>query len=330
MTHDFLEQYIECNYYMRHSVLLFFLIFFLSSSMAQMQEGYVKTIGRPGKPGVAVPQATIRVQGVPNAVLSDQEGHFQLVMTNKKNGDELVILSVQKNGFELRDRESSGRRKVFSTHVPIYILMVDSKQLAADKQRIERKAYHVAEENYKKKMASLESQLNDKTLSAERYRQELKNLQHQYESYMALVGDMADRYARTDYDQLDSIDREINLCIENGELEKADSLIHTIFDPETVLERNRAAKEEIRQRMAFAQSVIDKAQADKATLLRDREYASRVVMLCGNLAEEHLMQGQVDEAIRCLEQALDIQQTLYGDDSPEAIEVKQKINTLRQ
>ena len=45
------------------------------------------------------------------------------------------------------------------------------------------------------------------------------------EAYQALIGDMADRYARTDYDQLDSIDYKINVCIENGELEKADSLI---------------------------------------------------------------------------------------------------------
>ena len=300
------------------------------TGFAQTQEGYVKTIGRPGKPGVAVPQAVVRVQGSPNAVLSDGNGHFQLKMPTKKEGDELIVLSVQKKGDELRDKEASGRKKVFSTHVPIYILMVDSKQLAADKQRIEKKAYQVAEKSYKKKLSELEAQLNNKTLSAEHYRQELEKLQHQYESYLALVGDMADRYARTDYDQLDSIDREINLCIENGELEKADSLIHTVFDPETVLDRNRAAKEEIRQRMAFAQSVIDKAQADKAALLRDQEYATRVVTLCLYLADEHLLQNQREEALRCLEQALDIQQTLYGADSPEATEIKQKISAIKQ
>lgn len=307
--------------------ILFFLVVMLFGTMgfSQTQEGFVKTIGRPGRPGEAVPQAVVRVRGAHNAVLTDKEGHFFLQMSEKKNGDELVVLNVQRNGYELRDRNIADRRMVFSSNVPIYILMVDIKQMEADRRRIEENAYRVAEENYKKKVADLEQQLNDKALTVERYRQEVDKLQHQYESYMALVGDMADRYARTDYDQLDSIDREINICIENGKLEKADSLIHTVFDPETVLEHNRAAKEEIRQRMAFAQSVIDKAQADKVALLRDREYASRVVELCVNLAEEHMLQGQVDEALRCLEQALDIQQTLYGNDSPEAMEIKQKI-----
>lgn len=298
--------------------------------LAQIQHGYVKTIGRPGKPGVAVPNATIRVHGVPNALLSDKEGHFQFVMSNKKDGDELTILSVHKNGFEMQNRDASSLKMVFSTTVPIYILVVDTKQLDADRQRIERKAYLVAEENYKKQVAALESQLNDKTISVERYRKELDNLQRRFENYLALVGDMADRYARTNYDQLDSIDHEINLCIENGELEKADSLIHTVFDPETVLERNLAAKEEIRQRIAFAQSVIDKAKSDKLALLRDREYASRVAALCVNLAEEHLSQDQQEEALHCLELALDIQQMLYGNDSPESIEIQQKIKSIKQ
>lgn len=310
-------------------IYLLIILCFSTIGYTQTQEGYVKTIGRPGKPGVAVPQATIRVQGVPNAVLSDNKGHFRLTMPTKKDGDELIILSVQKNGYELRDRETSGHKKVFSSHVPIYILMVDTKQLEADKRRIEKKAMQVAENNYQKKIAQLEQQLNDKNISAENYRKELGDLQRRYESYLALVGDMAERYARTDYDQLDSIDREINLCIENGEFEKADSLIHTVFDPETVLERNRAAKEEIRQRMAFAQNVIDKAQADKAALLRDRDYAARVVTLCINLAEEHLLQNQKQEAVRCLEQALNIQNFLYGNDSPEAKEIQQIINTLK-
>ncbi len=310
--------------------IVFLLVLNLGSiCIAQIQEGYVKTIGRPGKPGIAVAHAIVRIQGSPNAVLTDQEGHFQIPMTGKKDGDELVILSVQKEGFELRDREVSGRRKVYSSHVPIYILMVNSKQLAEDKSRIEDKAYQMAEDNYQKRIKGLEQQLKDKGLSTEKYREEMESLQRRYDSYLDMIGDMADRYARTDYDQLDSIDREINLCIEKGELGKADSLIRTIFDPETVLDRNHAAKEEIRKRMEFAQKSIDKALADKEALKKDQEYASRIVFQCLNLSKEHLRQGQKDKALRCLEQAHDIQQAIYGEDSPEAIEVQNIIKTTK-
>lgn len=311
-------------------ILILMIIVQSTLVFSQIQEGYVMTIGRPDRPSAAVPHATIRVQGVPNAVVSNDNGYFKMIVPGKKDGDELVILNVQKNGYELRDREMKDRKKVFSSHVPIYILMVDIKQLESDIRRIEKKAYKTAEVNYCKKVSDLEVQLEGKKISADYYRQELNNLQQQYEKYLSMIGDMADRYARTDYNQLDSIDCRIYFCIENGEFETADSLIHTVFNPETVLERNKAAKEEIRQRIAFAQQVIDKAKADKEALLRDRDYASRVVILCINLADEHLLNNQPIDAIHCLEQALDIQQILFGIDSPEVGIIQQKINTLNQ
>ena len=105
----------------------------------------------------------------------------------------------------------------------------------------------------------------------------------------------------------------------------ASSLIHTVFDPETVLERNRAAKEEIRQRIAFAQSIIDKANTDKEAILRDMEYAKRVAQLCDNLAEEYIIQGEQTKALECLEKSKEIKTILYGEESEEVKDANQRI-----
>jgi len=212
-------------------------------SFAQTQQGFVKTLGRPGKSGVPLENVTIQMVGMVNATTSSVTGEFYLSAYNKKDGDAIKLLRVQKNGYELKDKDMIGRSLVFSSHVPFYITMVDTIQLEADKKRIEENARRVAEENYQKKKAIIEEENNNHKLTAEKYRKELEDLQEKYEKYLSLIGDMADRYARTDYDQLDSIDIEINICIENGELEKADSLIHTVFDPNTVVERNRAANQ---------------------------------------------------------------------------------------
>lgn len=297
---------------------------------AQTQQGFVKTIGRPNKPGVALEGVTIRMQGVPNAVVSSKTGEFCLAVPNKKDGDPISLLSVQKKGYELKEKEQLGRPLVFSSRVPIEILMVDLDQLAADRKRIEDNAYRVAERNYQKKLKEIEAQKQKNEMSSERYRQELEQLQDQYEKYLSLIGDMAERYARTDYDQLDSIDREINICIENGELDKADSLIHTVFDPETVLERNRAAKEEIRQRIIFAQSIIDKANADKEAIMQDMEYAERVIKLSNNLVDAYMAQGESEKAIKCLEQSLEINAILHGEDSDEVKKCEDRIKELKQ
>ena len=285
----------------RYIMIVICLLMASVDTLAQKQQGYVKTIGRPNKPGVALSGVTIRMKGAFNAVVSSATGEFHLSVPGKKDGDAIVLLSIQKMGYELKDRELAGRQLVFSSRVPLEILMIGQKQLAADKKRIEDNAYRVAERNYQKKLQEIEALVKSNKITEERSRQELKQLQNNYDKYMALISDMADRYARTDYDQLDSIDREIIICIENGDLDKADSLIHTVFDPETVLERNRAAKEEIRQRIALAQSIIDKANADKEAIHRDLEYAKRVARLCDNLAEEYIAHGEQSKARECLE-----------------------------
>jgi len=315
---------------MKRLFLLSILFFMLLTMLAQTQQGIVKTIGRPNKPGVPLANVTIRMRGMFNAVVSSQDGTFSLLMTGKKDGDAIILQSVQKSGYELKDRELTVRPLVFSSRVPIEILMVDQRQLAADKQRIEENAYRVAERNYQKKLKVLDDQRKNNEMTAEAYRQELQQLQEKYEKYLSLIGDMADRYARTDYDQLDSIDREINICIENGELDKADSLIHTVFDPETVLERNRAAKAEIQQRIAFAQSIIDKASADREAILRDREYAERVVELSRNLAQEYMARGENGKAVLCLRKLLEIETILYGEDDERVNATKEQIKSMEQ
>lgn len=302
---------------------------FVISVFAQTQQGYVKTLGRPNKPGVPLAGVTIRVRGLMNQVLSGENGKFSLLMPNKKEGDAIFLQSIRKNGYELKDQECIGRPMVFSSHVPIEIVMIDSKELAKNKKRIEKKAYQVAEQNYKAKLKKLEQQLKEQELTIEEYQQKLNEAQEKYEKYQMLIVEMADRYARTDYDHLDSIDRVINYCIEIGELDKADSLIHTVFDPNTVLARNRAAKAEVQAKMELAQQIIDKANADRDAVLRDRAYALRVAILSENLAEEYLSQGIKENALECLKKSLLIKTFIYGEDSHEANNVRKRMTNIK-
>lgn len=313
------------------SRLLFFLIMFQLSLFvtAQTQQGYIKTIGRPDKSGAMLGDVLVQAKGMFNPVTSNEDGAFSVSVPGKSDGDPIVFLRIQKNGYELKDKDFIGRQNVFSSRVPIIIQMVDLEQFAADKKRIEDNAYRVAEENYQKKLTELEAQKKDGEITIEKFRQELEKLQEKYEKYLSLIGNMADRYARTDYDQLDSIDYQINLNIENGELDKADSLIHSVFDPETVLERNRAAKQEIADRIAFAQSIIDKANADREVIIQDMEYAKRLASLSENLAHEYIILEEMEKARDCLRKSMEIKSILYGEESKEVKEINKEIEGIR-
>jgi len=313
---------------------LFFLIIILLSFMSSFgqipqQTGIIKSIGRPDKPGVPIQNASIKVRGLVNSAISTDNGEFNIYIPEKKDGDEYYLVGVQKNGFELKDKDIIGRPLIYSTKVPLELLMVDVEQLMKDRARIEENAYRAADKRYKDRVDELERQVKENEITAEKYHSALVEVQNNYERYLSLISDMADRYARTDYDDLNDTEKEIMTCIENGELLKADSLIHTVFDPNTVLEKNRAAKEEIRERIKIAQSIIDKANSDRESIMKDIEYAKEIDQLCLNLSGEYLIRGDTLRAYGCLEKALVIERILYGEDDYRVRDTEQAIRELR-
>lgn len=255
----------------KQHLLMVLFVSFVSMTFAQTQRGYVRTIGRPGKPGAALSGVSVRVKGEHNATLSKNDGTFSMLLKGKKNGDAYSLQQVQKAGYELNEKDVLGRQFAFSDKVPLIIVMVSTVQLQADKRRIENIAYQVAEKNYKTKLALLEHQRESDAVTAEQYRQQLQDLQDKFEKYQSMIDDLSNHYAHVDYDNLDEQEREINLCIENGDLEYADSLIHVFFDPVDVLKRNKEALSKIEDQMAHAQALQAQAHADMAAVLKQQE-----------------------------------------------------------
>lgn len=256
--------------YIRYSVILVGILIALPA-FCQMQKGYVKTLGRPDKKGEALNGVSVRVKGEHNPVLSQQDGTFSMLMTERRNGDAYTLQEVKKKGYELNESDVIGRQYAFSDKVPLTIVMVSSALLQADKQRIENNAFKVAEKNYKSKLELLEKQKAESVITEEQYRKELLDLQDKFEKYQLLIDGLAEHYAHVDYDELNDKEREINICIENGELERADSLIKTLFDPIDVLKRNREALAHLNQQISEANTIIDKANEDMATVLKQQE-----------------------------------------------------------
>ena len=233
------------------------------SVFSQNQLGYVKTLGRPNQKGQPLSGVSIRAKGEHNVVLSKNDGTFSMKMTGKKNGDQYSFQQIQKMGYELSDAGMIGRSYAFSAKVPITIVMIGRQQLQEDKLRIENCAYEKAGKNYRAKLAILEQQKKDKMITAEKYRQQLMELQNSFGKYEALISSLADHYARTDYDGLDEKERIINLCIEQGELERADSLLQRIGIQERI--------ENISKRLSAGQSLIEEAQSDQAKILKQQQ-----------------------------------------------------------
>ena len=256
--------------YIKYSVILVGMLIALPA-FCQVQKGYVKSLGRPNKKGEALNGVSVRVKGEHNPVMSQQDGTFSMLMTERRNGDAYTLQEVKKKGYELNESDVIGRQYAFSDKVPLTIVMVSSALLQADKQRIENNAFKVAEKNYKSKLELLEKQKAESAITEEQYRKELLDLQDKFEKYQLLIDGLAEHYAHVDYDELNGKEREINISIENGELERADSLINTLFDPIDVLKRNKEALAHLNLQITEANTIIDRANEDMAAVLKQQE-----------------------------------------------------------
>lgn len=244
----------------------FFAVLWLACSLslsAQTQQGYVKTLGRPNQQGRALSGVSIRVKGGHNAVLSGQDGKFEMPMHGKKVGDAFSLQQVQKSGYDLKDKGVVGRQYAYSDKVPLTLVMLSRSDYQQDKQQIENHIYSAVEKRYKSDLSRLEQQLSSHQIATEQYRQQLQQLQDGFGKIQELVEGLADHYALVDYDELDEREREITLAIERGDLEQADQLLQQM----NIQQR----AQDIADRLKKGQALREEAQQDLVEVLKRQE-----------------------------------------------------------
>ncbi len=236
---------------------------------AQAQQGIVRTLERPHKPSIGIEGVTIKVLEYPNVIVSKKGGKFSFALDGKRPGAPFTVSRVQKKGFSLVDKQLKGRRFAYSPSVPLEIVMVSDVQLEKDKKLIEEKAYDKAQKDFDKKLAALEKQLKEKSISEKEYRQKYEELSSNYSNYVQMIDQMAERYAMTDFSGMDEVSQKIQTCIEQADLEQADILIDSKGDFDTreqELLNKQELKEKSEQLSQQLQEDIDKEFED---LVRD-------------------------------------------------------------
>lgn len=288
---------------MKYLVCLTIYFCFILCSAAQTQVGYVRTLERPNQASVGIEGATVSILEYPNALVTKKNGKFSFAIPGKKQGSSYTVSRIEKKGYTLVDKQLRGRRYAYSADVPLEIVMVSNQQLEKDKLRIEKKAIEKARRNYERRISTLEKQLQEKIITEQEQSEQLERLAKEYENYIGLIDKMAERYALTDYKGLNDINRMINECIENAELERADSLINSKGDFDV-------REQEIRSQMELnkkAAETLAKSQKDAEFKLNDlaQDYFNKYTIFAANY--------QVDSAAYYLERRANLDDTTNID-----------------
>ena len=248
---------------MKRIVFLFFILLVSFVATAQTQQGYVKTKGRLESNGTVIAGqriagATVTVKGG-NAVVSGNKGTFSLVIPNNY----FYLQNVQKQGYVLTDPDVLSKQYAYSKN-PLVLVLEEPSQQADDKLVAERKIRRTLQRQLQEKEDEIESLKEQQKLSDEEYRKRLRELYTQQENNERLISDMADRYSKMDFDEVDEFNRRVSQMILEGRLAEADSLLNTKGDIQgraDVLRQHQKANKLAERELEKKRKKLEKSKA---------------------------------------------------------------------
>lgn len=271
----------------------------LAAAQIQTQQGYTKTIGKPDKPGVALAGVEVRIDGNTNTVLSNEKGNFSFPVNSKQ----FKLSRAKKNGYELADPDLLRQSYGFTYNTPFVIPFISTEELRRIKNAIEDSTRQKLGKKFAEQNALLVSLKDRNKLSEEEFGKQLTELETKYNNLDTLVQKLADRYARTDYDNIDSTRLLINQAIEQGDVERAIQLIKSKGDIADRLKKIEEKENRGKVLTQMGDQQLQEAQAEKDELAADLK----------QLAEYHYDQHYYDSAYFCMEQRylLDTMSVVY-------------------
>lgn len=285
---------------------LLFVLFAVLISFAQTQQGIVKTRGRMVNgqlvEGERLAGATITLN-FGNPHVSGSEGAFSFSVPAAKT---YSLVSVTKQGYTLADPEYTRRSFTYSAQNPFYVVLEDESQRQADINAATRKIRRTLLARLEKFEEEIETLKEQNKLTEQEYQERLQQLYDNQSNSEKLIKEMAERYASIDYDQLDEFNRKVQMYIEEGELQKADSLIRSKGNMERrVAEYHNAVAANKERREEWEQEGKELEQSESGTA---RTYED----LSQDLYRRHeifLQKFQQDSALYCLKIRADLDTT---------------------
>lgn len=230
------------------------ILFSIIASNAQVQLGVVKTRGRivsnKHVPGKGLPGAVLQVTGRNDVKVQNSDGSFSFPIPSQQ----FLIQSVKLNGYKLVDSDAAPKSYRYSSN-PLIFLLETPEQMLADQLAAEKSIRQTLQQTVNAREKELDELRRQNKITQEQLQKALLELYDYEASNEKLIRDMAIRYSQMDFDQLDSINRQISEYILEGNLTKADSLLQTKGDINVrIAELNKHHEANVQERQHVEQS----------------------------------------------------------------------------
>ena len=290
---------------MKKTLLFLLSLAMMAGAMAQTQKGFVRTIGRLGdETGV---KDVRRVDSVMiklcngKGTMTNRNGNFEFEVGKGK----FCLKEVFKKNYKLRVPQNLSTEYYRSPN-DFEIVVEDTRETYKIKeseiQRRTRKLYAELSDLREKYYKSYE----ENKITQEEYDKLKKELNDREELEKKNIETLAEWYATTDFAAMDSLQLRISRLINEGKTKEALDLIRSQGDISASIrkikedkERLKLSKEETAKRMENERIVEDGIEKQK----------EKIALLCYSAYLAFLEEHQLDSALYCLNQRLELDST---------------------
>lgn len=227
---------------MKKVLLILVSVMIAEIALGQIQYGYVRTIGRSNRPGAGIDSVLIKIKDC-TRVKSHSMGNFSVELPNYKEGQGYKLENVIKAGYELKNKGDL-KEYAYSSSVPLTIDMYSVKEKNNEEKEIYNRMYEEVSNKYKKMREKLIEQLENSQSDNIHIKKELDEIKQKFESIPCLLEKIANRCAMIDYDKITSYEKELQMCIESGNISEAVKLINAEGGINKIIEDAKQTQQE--------------------------------------------------------------------------------------
>ncbi len=266
------------------------ILLIITSAMAQIQSGIVKTRGRmiDGKyvQGKGLPGAIVAIKDRMDIGVKNSDGSFSF----PARGKQFMVQSVTKKEYTLVDADAVPKTYLHSADT-LFLVMERPDQLLQDELASQKRIRRTLQRQLEEREDEIEALKAENKITQEEYRQALQKLYADQENNEKLISEMAKRFSQLDYDRMDGFYRQVSHYIEQGELTKADSMLRSRGNLSKQIEAHLRTGETIQQKEK------ELKQAKAVYRHDNKELAQR----CYSYYENFKMHHQNDSAAKYIE-----------------------------
>jgi tetratricopeptide (TPR) repeat protein len=238
---------------MNKLILTIFIILNVLLAQAQVQKGTARLLssGKKAVSGVQILYSDAK------ASESDANGVFRLVFAGKKPGDLIFLERVYKEGYEVVNTKELEISKISSSdYLQKDIVLAVAGTLEAAKKEYYNISSNSLTASFEKVKKTLKSQLQQIKLNQQQYLQKYEELEKQYENQKKNLAALAEKFARTNFDDVSSFYREALELFKAGKVEEA---IQKLEGANLMTEADKVIKEE--KRLAVLKQELEEQKA---------------------------------------------------------------------